>query len=119
MTLHSRIFGLVLLMLIGLSTASMLFLYQSTRNNVERDVADRLILARTAFADLFANQQRYLISSVETVVNDWGLRQVIGQHDKATVESVLVNHSRRVGADAHPSPSSGAASCSSAPEKVG
>ncbi len=77
----------------------MLFLYQSTRSNVEIEVADRLMLAKRTFADSFANQQRYLINSVETVVNDWALRQVIGQGDKATVESVLVNHSNRVGAD--------------------
>jgi diguanylate cyclase (GGDEF)-like protein len=99
MQLHSRIFALVLLMLLGLGSASTIFLYYSARDNVEADVADELILARRSFADSFENRQKQLISSVQIVVNDWGLRQAIGQRDQQTVESVLLNHSNRVGAD--------------------
>ena len=99
MQLHSRIFALVLVMLLGLGSASTVFLYYSARDNVEADVADQLILARRSFADSFENRQKHLISSVQIVVNDWGLRQAIGQRDRQTVESVLLNHSSRVGAD--------------------
>ncbi len=99
MRLHSRIFALVLLMLLGLGGTSSLFLYNSARKNVEADVADRLMLAQRTFVDSFNSRQKQLIDNVRAVVNDWGLRQAIGQRDKQTVQSVLVNHSNRVGAD--------------------
>ncbi len=99
MRLHSRIFALVFLVLLVLGSSSSLFLYNSARKNVEADVADRLLLAERSFIDSFENRQKHLISSVQTVVNDWGLRQAIGQQDKQTVQDVLINHSHRVGAD--------------------
>jgi diguanylate cyclase (GGDEF)-like protein len=99
MQLHSRIFLLVLVMLLGLGATSTLFLYNSTRQRVEADVADSLSLARRSFADSFADRQNNLIERVQTVVDDWGLRQAIGQRDESTVESMLQNHSSRVGAE--------------------
>ena len=99
MQLHSRIFLLVLVMLLGLGATSTLFLYNSTRQRVEVDVADSLSLARRSFTDSFANRQNNLIERVQTVVDDWGLRQAIGQRDESTVESMLQNHSNRVGAE--------------------
>jgi hypothetical protein len=41
MQLHSRIFALVLVMLLGLGSASTVFLYYSARDNVEADDADQ------------------------------------------------------------------------------
>jgi diguanylate cyclase (GGDEF)-like protein len=99
MSLHGRIFLLVLLMLLGLGSTSTAFLYRSTAQRVEAEVADRLEIARRSFIDGFENRQMNLTASVRTVVNDWGLRQAIGQHDRSTLESVLANHSNRIGAD--------------------
>lgn len=99
MRLHGRIFALVLLMLIGLGGTNLLFFYTSARDKVENDVTERLLIAERSFVDLFENRQRELISSVNGVVNDWGLRQAIGQQDRQTVRDVLVNHSTRVDAD--------------------
>ncbi|MEZ5559761.1 MAG: EAL domain-containing protein [Pseudomonadales bacterium] len=99
MRLHTRIFALVLLMLLGLGATNVVFFYTSAREKVESDVTQRLLLAERSFVDLFDNRQRELISSVKAVVNDWGLRQAIGQRDRQTVRDVLVNHSSRVDAD--------------------
>lgn len=99
MKLHSRIFALLATILLGLGLSSMLFLYQSSKQKVEQDASDKLIVAQKTFFDVLDNQQHLLNTSVETVVKDWGLRQSIGKRDYDTVESVLQNHSNRVGAD--------------------
>lgn len=99
MKLHSRIFTLLFIILLGLATSSLTFLYQSSKNKVEYDVGVKLGIAQTAFYDVLDNQQKWLSASVETVVKDWGLRQSIGQRDEATLRGVLYNHSARVGAD--------------------
>ncbi|MGE0623733.1 MAG: putative bifunctional diguanylate cyclase/phosphodiesterase [Pseudomonadales bacterium] len=99
MGLHGRIFALVLLMLVGLGGTNLLFFYTSARDKAESDVTERLLMAERSFVDLLDNRQRELISSVNAVVNDWGLRQAIGQQDRQTARDVLVNHSTRVDAD--------------------
>lgn len=99
MKLHSRIFTLLFIILLSLATASLTFLYQSSKNKIEHDVGIKLGIAQTAFYDVLDNQQKWLSVSVETVVKDWGLRQSIGQRDEATLKGVLHNHSARVGAD--------------------
>ncbi len=99
MRLHSRIFSLVILMLLGLGGTNLLFFYSSARDKVETDAVDRLLVAQRSFIDLFENRQKQLTSSVHTVVNDWGLRQAIGQLDRQTVTDVLGNHSARIDAD--------------------
>ncbi|MBB6523736.1 EAL domain-containing protein [Pseudoteredinibacter isoporae] len=99
MKLHSRIFALLATILLGLGLSSMLFLYQSASQKVEQDASDKLLVAQKTFFDVLDNQHHLLNTSVETVVKDWGLRQSIGQRDYSTLESVLQNHSNRVGAD--------------------
>ena len=99
MKLHSRIFLLLLVTLLGLGTASMAFLYGSTKNVVERETAERLKTAQRTFYDVLENQQTFLNRSVETVARDWGLRQAVGSNDRDTLESVLQNHSQRIAAD--------------------
>ena len=99
MKLHSRIFALLTTILLGLGLSSMLFLYQSASQKVEQDASDKLLVAQKTFFDVLDNQHHLLNTSVETVVKDWGLRQSIGQRDYSTLESVLQNHSNRVGAD--------------------
>ncbi|HEY5647428.1 MAG TPA: diguanylate cyclase, partial [Pseudomonadales bacterium] len=99
MRLHGRIFALVLLLLVGLGGTNLIFFYTSARDKVERDVTERLLIAERSFVELFENRQSELVRSVNAVVNDWGLRQAIGQQDPQTARDVLVNHSTRVGAD--------------------
>lgn len=99
MKLHIRIFALLAITLIGLGISSMLFLYQSSSQKVEQDASDKLLVAQKTFFDVLDNQHHLLNTSVETVVKDWGLRQSIGQRDFDTLQSVLQNHSNRVGAD--------------------
>ncbi|MCV6620862.1 MAG: EAL domain-containing protein [Cellvibrionaceae bacterium] len=99
MKLHIRIFALLAITLIGLGISSMVFLYQSSSQKVEQDASDKLLVAQKTFFDVLDNQHHLLNTSVETVVKDWGLRQSIGQRDFDTLQSVLQNHSNRVGAD--------------------
>jgi len=99
MKLHTKIFILLFTTLAGLGSASMLFLYQSVKENVEEDSSERLQVAQRTFYDVLDNQKNLLNASVETVVKDWALRQAIGQEDYTTLQSVLRNHSNRVGAD--------------------
>ncbi|QFU76266.1 EAL domain-containing protein [Halioglobus maricola] len=99
MKLHSRIFLLLMSLLLGLAIASMGFLYSSARENVELETEQRLVTAQRSFTDSLQNQQTFLSQNVVTVARDWGLRQAVGQRDTETMESVLANHSRRIGAD--------------------
>lgn len=99
MRLHTRIFALVIFLLMGLGGANLLFFYNSARDKVETDTRDQLLLAERSFIDLFEARQRQLSGSVNAVVNDWGLRQAVGQQDRNTVNDVLVNHSARIDAD--------------------
>lgn len=99
MKLHIRIFALLAITLLGLGISSMVFLYQSSSQKVEQDASDKLLVAQKTFFDVLDNQHHLLNTSVETVVKDWGLRQSIGQRDFDTLQSVLQNHSNRVGAD--------------------
>ena len=99
MKLHSRIFLLLLSILLGLEIASMGFLYRSARDNVELETGRRLDTAQRTFADSLQSQQTFLSRNVVTVASDWGLRQAIGRRDTETMNSVLENHSHRIGAD--------------------
>jgi diguanylate cyclase (GGDEF)-like protein len=99
MRLHTRIFALVIFLLVGLGGTNLLFFYSSARDKVEADTRDRLLVADRSFVDLFEARQTQLTSSVHAIVNDWALRQAVGQQDRPTAIDVLVNHSTRVEAD--------------------
>jgi diguanylate cyclase (GGDEF)-like protein len=99
MKLHSRIFLLLMSILLGLEGASIALMYRSARSNVDTETGQRLQTAQRTFADSLKNQQTFLSQNVVTVARDWGLRQAIGQRDVETLNSVLENHSGRIGAD--------------------
>ncbi len=93
---------LMLLTVVPLAVAQIVTLFAVMRT-VEKDVDTRaresLIVGSTVVAEFLASRGEQLRTSVEVLAADFGLKEATATRDKATILSVLKNHSKRIHAD--------------------
>lgn len=98
-TFRSKLF---LLTIVPLAVAQVVTIYvvmQTVRDDVSRRARESLVTGGTVFDEFRAGRSERLRASARVLAGDFGLKQAAATRDTATLESILVNHSRRIGAD--------------------
>lgn len=70
-----------------------------TRHNQETHAQEMLAAGGRIFARLLQDRERQLLESVEVLASDFGLKRAVATRDRATIDSALANHGRRIDAD--------------------
>lgn len=93
---------LLLLTIVPLAVAQIVTLIavmRTVENDVQTDAQASLMIGATVVDEFLAARSDQLHTSVSVLAADYGLKEAAATGDAATIESVLDNHSRRVGAD--------------------
>lgn len=93
---------MLLLTIVPLAVAQIVTLFavmQTVEKDVETDARASLSIGATVVNEFLAARTDQLRTSVSVLAADYGLKEATATGDAATIQSVLQNHSRRVGAD--------------------
>ena len=93
---------LLLLTIVPLAVAQIVTLFavmQTVQDDVYRRVPNSLVVGATVIDEYRAARSEQLTASAQVLAADFGLKQAAATRDTATLQSILVNHSRRVSAD--------------------
>jgi diguanylate cyclase (GGDEF)-like protein len=93
---------LLLLTIVPLAVAQIVTLFavmQTVENDTQTDARASLAIGATVVNEFLAARTDQLRTSVSVLAADYGLKEATATGDAATIQSVLENHSRRVGAD--------------------
>jgi GGDEF domain-containing protein len=93
---------LLVLTIVPLAVAQIVTLFavmQTVQDDVYRRVHDSLVVGGTVIDEYRAARSEQLTASAQVLAADFGLKQAAATRDAATLESILVNHSKRVSAD--------------------
>ena len=93
---------LLLLTILPLAVAQIVTLFavmRTVEEDVDRRARESLIIGGAVVNEFLAGRSEQLRASVEILAADFSLRQAVGAGDAEIIQSVLSNHSQRVGAD--------------------
>ncbi len=93
---------LLLLTIVPLLVAQVVTLFavmRTVQTDVEARAHESLVIGGEVVAEYLDSRAEQLLTSVEVLSSDFGLKQAVGTGDADTIRSMLENHSRRVGAD--------------------
>jgi len=93
---------LLLLTIVPLAVAMIVTLFavmQTVEQDIEADAEASLTIGATVVNEFLAARTDQIRTSVSVLAADYGLKEATATGDAATIQSVLENHSRRVGAD--------------------
>ena len=93
---------LLLLTILPLAVAQIVTFFavmRTVEEDVDRRARESLIIGGTVVKEFLAGRGEQLLASVEVVAADFGLKEATATRDADTIQSVLSNHSQRVGAD--------------------
>ena len=96
--LSGRIVLLSLSLLLLVQGAGFVVIRESIDRNAHRQLADRLGLAERVWQRLLAQRASQLSQGASVLAADYGIREALGTHELATLQSALANHSQRIGA---------------------
>lgn len=103
MNIRTSFRGKLLLLTILPLAAAQIFTFLAVMRTVEQDVDRRaresLIIGGAVVNEFLAGRGEQLRASVEVLAADFGLKEAAASGDEETIQSVLSNHSKRVGAD--------------------
>ena len=72
---------------------------RTVEQDVDRRARESLIIGGAVVNEFLASRGEQLRASVEVLAADFGLKEAAASGDEETIQSVLSNHSKRVGAD--------------------
>lgn len=98
-SLQFRIFSLFFLLLLVLQSYTAYLVYRSILDDFDKQSYENLHMGQQLFNEERNNNDVYLGNTVRTIAKDWAFRSAVGQQDRATIISVLANHSNRINAD--------------------
>ncbi|MFT5500099.1 MAG: diguanylate cyclase (GGDEF)-like protein [Woeseiaceae bacterium] len=93
---------LLLLTIVPLAVAQIVTLIAVMRTvqaDVDGRARDSLMIGGEVVTQFLTDRAEQLRTSVEVIASDFGLKEAAATGDAATIRSVLLNHSQRVGAD--------------------
>ena len=96
--LSGRIALLSLALLLLVQGAGFVVIRQSIDRNAHRQLSERLHLAERIWQRLLEQRAGKLSQGAAVLAADYGIREALGTHDLATLQSALANHSQRIGA---------------------
>ena len=98
-SLQSRIFVFFLVLFIAIQGLTLGITYHTTLKQAQSSINAQLQVGQRVLSNEFESLSLYLLTSVDTIARDWAFRAAVGQDDRSTLDSVVSNHSRRIGAD--------------------
>lgn len=98
-SLHQGIFrlviGLVILTCLTILLNVWFVSYQQAQNRLAKDIE----LAEKALTEVLANEEEQLFRSTSVLIQDYGFKRAVALNESATIDSAIVNHGVRIGAD--------------------
>jgi len=96
---RGKILLLTILPLAAAQIVTLLAVMQTVEEDVDRRARESLIIGGAVVNEFLAGRGEQLRASVEVLAADFGLKEAAASGDAETIQSVLGNHSQRVGAD--------------------
>ncbi len=96
--LSGRIVLLSLALLLLVQGAGLVVIRERIDRNAHRQLADRLDLGERIWQRLLDQRAGKLSQGTAVLAADFGMREALGTHDRATLQSALTNHGQRIGA---------------------
>jgi hypothetical protein len=87
--------SLILLTVIFLSVSNWL----RFANYAETQIEHQMYFAQNVLEQTLRSQEQVLITTASVLAADFGFKQAVATQDKKTLESVLLNHGKRINAD--------------------
>jgi diguanylate cyclase (GGDEF)-like protein len=96
---RGKLLLLTILPLAAAQIVTLLAVMQTVEKDVDRRARESLIIGGAVVNEFLAGRGEQLRASVEVLAADFGLKEAAASGDAATIQSVLGNHSQRIGAD--------------------
>lgn len=98
-TFRSKLFLMTIVPLAVAQTVTIVAVMHTVRDDVYRRAHESLAVGGTVIEEFREARGERLRASAQVLAADFGLKQAAATRDTATLESVLLNHRRRVSAD--------------------
>ena len=96
---RGKLLLLTILPLAAAQIVTLLAVMRTVEDDVDRRARESLIIGGAVVNEFLAGRGEQLRASVEVLAGDFGLKEAATTGDADTIQSVLDNHSQRVGAD--------------------
>ncbi|MFT7313885.1 MAG: HAMP domain-containing protein, partial [Paraglaciecola sp.] len=98
-SLNQSIFRLVVGIVMLTAITIVLSVWTATTKHAENQLNSSLEVAQKVFEQVLSNRENLLYNSASVLTADFGFKQAVATGDKATIDSALYNHGKRIEAD--------------------
>jgi diguanylate cyclase (GGDEF)-like protein len=98
-SLNQSIFRLVVGIVVLTAITIVLSVWTATTKHAENQLNSSLEVAQKVFEQVLSNRENLLYNSASVLTADFGFKQAVATGDKATIDSALYNHGKRIEAD--------------------
>ena len=98
-SLNQNIFRLVVGLVLITTVIILVNVWTSTNNHAQQQLNRDLDVAESVLEEILASREEQLINSSLVLTADFGFKQAVATQDRATIDSVLLNHGERIDAD--------------------
>ena len=99
LTLRQSLFRLLVWSIVVTAVVILINVWTATSKLVQEQLEGRLSVAENVFARVQQDRRQQLISSATVLAADFGFKQAVATRDLPTIDSALLNQSRRINAD--------------------
>ncbi len=96
---RGKLLLLTILPLAAAQIVTLLAVMRTVEEDVDRRARESLVIGGAVVNEFLTGRGEQLRASVEVLAADFGLKEAAATGDADTIQSVLANHSQRVGAD--------------------
>ena len=96
---RGKLLLLTILPLAAAQIVTLLAVMRTVEEDVDRRARESLVIGGAVVNEFLTGRGEQLSASVEVLAGDFGLKEAVATGDAETIQSVLANHSQRVGAD--------------------
>ncbi|MBF7074868.1 EAL domain-containing protein [Glaciecola sp. MH2013] len=98
-SLNQRINRLIINIVVLTTISLLVFIWKSTSDQATAQLSRDLQVAQNILTKVLDDKEALLETSTSLLTSDFGFKQVVASRDKATIESLLANHGKRINAD--------------------
>ena len=99
LSLRQSLFRLLVWSIVVTAVVILINVWTATSKLVQEQLEGRLSVAENVFARVQQDRRQQLISSATVLAADFGFKQAVATRDLPTIDSALLNQSRRINAD--------------------
>jgi|GEM_PF-216155 len=98
-SLRTQIIRLILVTVVLVTFVILTVVWVATLNTAQNDIEKNISLATNVLERTINNANVQLYKSALVLTSDFGFKQAVASRDAKTIQSVLVNHTKRIDAD--------------------